>query len=59
MKTEIDHEYTDNIVCPYCGGEETDSWEFHEDSGDINCGSCHKEFHYERDISVSYTTSKP
>ena len=55
---EIDHEYTDNIVCPHCGEEERDSWEYSEDSGSATCGECRLAFHYERETSVTYTTSK-
>lgn len=53
---EIDHEYTDEIVCPHCGYEHTDSWERESNSGDAKCHHCSKDFFYERNISVSYST---
>jgi transcription elongation factor Elf1 len=57
---EIDHEYTDDIVCPYCGYEFTDSWEFegNEDLGLIDCQSCEKPFIATRNVEVTYTTEK-
>ena len=58
MSKNIDHEYTDDIVCPYCGYTHRDSWELGADYGDHDCGSCGKIFLYERDIVVSYSTSK-
>lgn len=58
MKKEIDHEYTDEIVCPYCGHEQSDSWELKHNEGEDFCGSCEKKFTYIRDISVSYSTKQ-
>ncbi len=56
--SEIVHENTENIVCPICGHEHTDSWEYEDDSGEITCQGCNKEFFFEREYDVSYTTSK-
>lgn len=50
--------YTDNLKCPHCGDENNDSWEIQPDSGDHVCGNCDGEFFYEREISVTYTTTK-
>lgn len=55
---EIDHKYTDELVCPYCGHEHRDSWEASDDDGSFWCGECDAEFSYTRHISVSYSTSK-
>jgi transposase-like protein len=55
---EFDHEFTDEIVCPYCGYEHGDSWEEHDDRGDLECQGCGKKFCYERNISVDYSTYK-
>lgn len=56
------HNYTDEIVCPYCFYEFDDSWEFQDDSYDVDgpleCNSCGKEFYMYRNISVSYSTVK-
>lgn len=62
MSKEIDHDYTEEIVCPYCGYEFGDSWEYADyteikvECGDhINCG---EEFIVYPDITVTYTTRK-
>jgi hypothetical protein len=53
--TEIDHEYTSELVCPYCGHPHEDDGEMNE-AGDHQCSSCDKHFKYEVDYSVSYTS---
>lgn len=53
----IDHEYTSQIISPYCGWEDRDSWEA-GDSGDMECDRCGKKFHLERDVTVTYSTDK-
>lgn len=58
--TEIDHECTVNIVCPYCGNEDRDSWEVspgEEDLGLIDC-DCGKSFYATRNITITYSTYK-
>ena len=55
---EIDHDYTNEIVCPYCGYEHGDSWEVSDDEGKMDCHSCEKEFKYQRDITIDYSTQK-
>jgi uncharacterized protein (DUF2225 family) len=54
----IDHSYTEDIVCPHCGYKFSDSYEFDSDSGELNCYECEKDFFFERNRSVNYTTSK-
>jgi transcription elongation factor Elf1 len=58
--SEFDHEHTEEIVCPYCGHEFSDSWYLGpsegEHVGSTNCESCDKEFHYSRHIEVTYCT---
>lgn len=61
MCKQIDHDYTDEIVCPYCGYEFGDSWECggnEEDIGLLDCRDCNKEFDATRNIRVSYSTQK-
>lgn len=55
---EIEHEYTDELVCPYCGYEKTDSWEYHEDEGGVDCDECDKSYLYTRVVTVEYITDK-
>lgn len=60
MPEEIEHECTDEIVCPYCGREQSDSWEYHLNDGDeidIEC-DCGKTFFATANVSISYSTSK-
>lgn len=52
----FEHDYTDEVVCPHCGYEHGDSWEMCE--GERECPECEKSFEMEREVSVSYTTSK-
>ncbi len=59
--TEIDCDGTDESVCPYCGYEETDSWEisFHaNNTAETDCGQCGKTYKVTRDFSVSYSSQK-
>lgn len=56
----ISHEYTANIVCPYCGVEHDDSWEHFSDSecsGLIVC-DCGESFYAIRIVDVTYSTEK-
>lgn len=58
---EINHEYTNEITCPYCGFEFGDSWEIDGDSEDLgllDCEECYKEFYATRNISIDYSTEK-
>lgn len=56
-------ERTDNIICPYCGYEDRDSWEVDFGPGfdgdtTVVCGSCEQEFHASRMVDVCYTTKR-
>ena len=56
-------ERTENIVCPYCGYEDRDSWEVDFGPGfdgdtTVVCGSCEQEFYASRMVDVCYTTKK-
>lgn len=55
---EIDHEYTDNVVCPYCGYEMDGDVGDGPPRGEQQCGECKKYFNCEPDFSVYYTTTK-
>lgn len=54
---EIDHEYTALIVCPHCGHEQRDSWEW-SDEGEDECEVCEKPFTFERIVETYYSTRK-
>jgi hypothetical protein len=56
IKEGFDCEYTDEVVCPYCGHEEMDGWECSE--GKNTCADCDAEFELEIQTTIDYTTSK-
>lgn len=55
--TEFDTKATDEITCPYCGYEMTDSWEIKTDT-DYTCDECGKNFDICVNYSVEYSTYK-
>lgn len=50
-------EYKRNIICPYCGYRDGDSWERSDDTDTIECGHCGGTIEYERIVTVEYTTT--
>ena len=57
MLEELDYFKEDEIICTHCGLKDKNSWE-RPNSGEITCSNCEKDFFYERNIQVTYT-SKP
>lgn len=55
----FDTEHTDEMVCPWCGHEQRDSWESPDDDGRTACNRCGEDFDYTRHVTVTYSTSKP
>lgn len=47
----------DDIKCPVCGCEISDSWEYSEDDGKEICDGCGATLEWTREIEVSYSTS--
>lgn len=45
-------------ICPHCGHKHVDAWEWQCDSGITNCEHCNNVFHYDRIVTVEYTTTK-
>ena len=62
MEKEIDCTNTSEVVCPYCGYESSDSYDYfypgNTNDAEIECGECYKEFSVYRDIFVSYNSYK-
>lgn len=54
----INHEYTDEIVCPYCGYTFKDSWEYKGRCEEVDCPECEKVFSCNRSITINYSTTK-
>jgi DNA-directed RNA polymerase subunit RPC12/RpoP len=50
----FDTRYTDNIVCPHCGHEHLESWEWADSDDESECEHCGGHFFHERTISVNY-----
>lgn len=50
--------YTEEIVCPWCGKEQSDSWEYADYDSECECDYCEKVFEYQRNIEVTYTSRK-
>lgn len=47
----------DNMVCPFCGYTDYDSWEYEDGTNEINCPNCNAELEMEKEIEVTYTTT--
>jgi hypothetical protein len=48
-----ENKFEDEIICPYCGYKDCDSWEFSE-SGEYEC-TCGALLHVEVEYSVTYS----
>ncbi|HAU1312532.1 TPA: hypothetical protein F8R99_14195 [Legionella pneumophila] len=60
-KDELEHKFTDEVVCPWCSYEYEDSWEFHTNEGytvETECIECQKPFQIYIDVSVNYSTNR-
>ena len=60
MNEEYDTDFTNEIVCPYCGAENGIPDE-HSDEGELvemECRECEKEFVYQCNYSVDYSSQK-
>lgn len=55
---EFDTEQNSEIVCPFCGHEFDESYEFIGDDM-VECDACTKRFELETEELVYYTTRKP
>lgn len=56
---DIDHMFTEEITCPYCGAKEADSWEIlpHEsDLGYLKCHKCGRKYSAQREVAITYVT---
>jgi transcription elongation factor Elf1 len=58
---EIDCNGTDEMVCPYCGHEQSESYEYLGDNktqGTADCGECGKRMKWTAEYSVTYSTEQ-
>ncbi len=49
---------TDELVCPWCGYKDPDSWELADEDGEYECPNCGHVFEYVSEISHTYTSRK-
>jgi hypothetical protein len=58
QQNPIEHERTDEIVCPYCGYyiDEPERWATNR--GEQECPECYGNYSYERNRDCTYTTRK-
>lgn len=54
---KIEHQLTENSVCPYCGTEHYDDGDGPIE-GEQTCAGCGKYFYSDANVSVSYDTRK-
>lgn len=57
---DIEHEFTEEIVCPFCGHAHCDSWEYGdgEDDGLESCLKCGGKFTWSRNSIITYSTER-
>jgi len=59
---DIDHDYTREVVCPWCGHEHSDSWEWWIDSRsectEFECERCEKPIEATRYVEITYSTRR-
>ena len=54
---EFDTQFTKEAVCPYCGAEQSDSWEL-KDEDEYYCDECENEYTIVRHVEVTYCTHR-
>ena len=54
--TQVEYSHEDDIICPYCGHAEMDSWEFGDSSGPHECSACGVTCYVVTDVSVTYSS---
>ncbi|MDD2267442.1 hypothetical protein [Sulfuricurvum sp.] len=47
----------DEIKCPHCGANKSDSWEYSDSSDSEECQSCGSIYSYQRNVEVSYQST--
>lgn len=50
-----EHNYTNEIVCPYCESE-IEGFEMDDEDDDYECPYCHSHFSYQREVMVTYNS---
>lgn len=50
-----EREYTNEITCPYCGGE-IESFEMYDENEEYKCEHCKSVFSYQRIVTIEYSS---
>lgn len=50
-----DHDFTNEVVCPYCESE-IESFEMDDEDYDYECPYCHSHFSYQREVNITYNS---
>lgn len=53
-KDPEDEDYTNNIICPFCGYENLDSWEKPDGEETNECENCGSIFSYRQNVTIEY-----
>ncbi len=56
---DADTDYESEVTCPWCGHIHSDSWEYPDSDDAFQCSDCEKIFVMNREVEVTYSTSKP
>lgn len=56
-RIDLSHCFTSHPICPYCGYEQDDSYEF-EDYNEVECENCEEIFFLEVHSEITYSTKK-
>lgn len=59
--TQLDTRREKSVICPHCGSVQQDIWEYEleqDDTREIECGNCEKEFFVCMQLNPTYTTSR-
>jgi hypothetical protein len=56
MPKEDNLSFKEEITCPHCGHEESDSWDASDEEESRDCDVCGSVFSYTREVEVTYTS---
>ena len=54
FKEDPDYKIENNITCPYCGEQMSDSWDYGESEDNHYCDTCGSIYSWERVVTVDY-----
>lgn len=49
-----EQDYKHEVTCPYCGHENSNSWELSDEEDEYECPNCGSTFSYQRNVTVEY-----